>query len=168
MDLLPDLATLSDDALDGRIAALEREEEAVSLRRRLLHGHIDLLRAEWRARLRDAIGAGTAAEPDPEQVAATVTLPELDLDPDAALAADVTPLPDPATLGDDELRGRIRELEREEDEASLRRRVLHGQIDILRAERELRRRGHAGGAHVDVDRLPEILSTRLLARPEDG
>ena len=44
------------------------------------------------------------------------------------------PLPDLSTLTDDDLRVMIRELEKEEDEISFRRRVLHGRIDILRAE----------------------------------
>lgn len=164
MDLLPDLATLTDDALDALVRELEAEEEAVSLRRRLLHGHIDLLRGERGARLRAALDAGTAELAEPGAVAETVAAAGPAPDPDAGIAADVAPLPDPAELGDDELRDRIRALEREEDEASLRRRILHGQIDILKAERELRRRGHT--AHVDVDRLSEILSERLLARPE--
>jgi hypothetical protein len=167
VDLLPDLATLSDDALDEQIVSLERDEESVSLRRRMLHGHIDLLRAEWRSRLRDAIDAGTVQSPDPQEIAVGVAehvhLPDAEADP----ASELAPLPDPASLGDDALRERIRALEREEDEASLRRRVLHGQIDILRAERELRRRGHTGKEHVEVGQLAEILSERLLARPED-
>ena len=44
-------------------------------------------------------------------------------------------------------------LEREEDDISLRRRMLHGRIDILRAERERRRRG----LHVDPADLGPIL-----------
>ena len=47
------------------------------------------------------------------------------------------PLPDLSTLTDDEL-VMIRELEKEEDDVSFRRRVLHGRIDILRAERVAR------------------------------
>jgi hypothetical protein len=47
---------------------------------------------------------------------------------------DVEPLPDFSTLNDDDLRTMIHELEKEEDEISFRRRVLHGRIDILRAE----------------------------------
>ena len=48
----------------------------------------------------------------------------------------------------------ILELEREEDDISLHRRVLHGRIDILRAERERRRRG---GLHVEPNDLGPIL-----------
>ena len=47
----------------------------------------------------------------------------------------------------------IVELEREEDDISLRRRVLHDRIDILRAERERRRRG----LHVEPNDLGPIL-----------
>ena len=44
------------------------------------------------------------------------------------------PLPDLASLSDDELKNLIDELTREEQEVSYRRRILHGKIDILRAE----------------------------------
>jgi len=67
-------------------------------------------------------------------------------------AASVSPT-DPSSLSDDELRSAILELEHEEDDISLHRRVLHGRIDILRAERERRRRGH----HVDPKDLGTIL-----------
>jgi hypothetical protein len=71
------------------------------------------------------------------------------------------PLPDLTNLSDDDLRGMIRELEKEEDEISFRRRVLHGRIDILRAElvARLREQVSAGEAQLaDVERLSEILS----------
>jgi hypothetical protein len=164
VDLLPDLVSLEDDDLDELIRRLELEEETISLRRRMLHGHIDLLCNERDVRLRAAIDAGTAEQPDPLQVAEALVVHPTP-DPDAEVGPELPPLPELGALADDALRARIRELEREEDEASLRRRVLHGQIDILKAERELRRRGHTG-AHVDVERLSAILSERLLARPE--
>ena len=63
------------------------------------------------------------------------------------------PLPDLTTLSDDDLRAKVIGLEREEDDLSLRRRMLHGRIDILRAERERRRRG----LHVDPADLGPIL-----------
>jgi hypothetical protein len=165
VDLLPDLPTLSDEALDGLIQELLLDEEKVSLRRRTLHGQIDLLRTERKSRLRDAIDHGEADVPDAELVAETVALAPPLLDADADVEHELPPLPDPAELSDEELREKIHELEREEDETSLHRRILHGQIDILTAERELRRRGH-GGDHVDVGRLKEILSARLLWRPD--
>ena len=49
----------------------------------------------------------------------------------------------------------IRRLEQEEDDISLSRRVMHGQIDIIRAERTKRSRGIGG--HVDPEDLGSIL-----------
>ena len=54
MELLPDLASLSDVDLKRLIQELQDEEREVSYRRRLLHGKIDILRAEYRARLKAA------------------------------------------------------------------------------------------------------------------
>jgi hypothetical protein len=68
----------------------------------------------------------------------------------------------------DDLRRLLDELSAEEDELSYRRRVLHGRIDILRAE--LVRRladDHADRSDVisgsDLDRLIEILAGDLRA-----
>ena len=52
MEPFPDLASLSDDDLKRLIDDLTKEEQEVSYRRRILHGRIDLLRAELQARLR--------------------------------------------------------------------------------------------------------------------
>ena len=52
MDVLPDFTTISDDELKALIERYVREEEEVSYRRRLLHGKIDILRAELVNRLR--------------------------------------------------------------------------------------------------------------------
>jgi anti-sigma-K factor RsiG len=82
----------------------------------------------------------------------------------------VEPLPDLSTLTDDDLRVMIQELEKEEDEISFRRRVLHGRIDILRAElvARLREQVSAGEAKLaDVERLSEILSARATAQTGD-
>ena len=79
------------------------------------------------------------------------------------------PLPDFATLNDDDLRSMIHELEKEEDDISFRRRVLHGRIDILRAElvARLREQVSAGEAKLaDVGRLSEILAGKAV--PEVG
>ncbi len=76
------------------------------------------------------------------------------------------PLPDLSTLTDDDLRVMIRELEKEEDEISFRRRVLHGRIDILRAElvARLREQVSAGEAKLaDVKRLSEILTAKATS-----
>jgi hypothetical protein len=71
-------------------------------------------------------------------------------------------LPDFASLSDDELRKLIDEHVREEEEVSYRRRLLHGRIDILRAELVDRiKRRHGGDESqlaVDIDRLTEILA----------
>jgi hypothetical protein len=78
----------------------------------------------------------------------------------------VEPLPDLVTLTDDDLRVMIRELEKEEDEISFRRRVLHGRIDILRAElvARLREQVSAGEAKLaDVERLSEILAGKATS-----
>ena len=56
MESLPDLATLSDEDLKKLIDELTREEQEVSYRRRLLHGKIDILRAELVARLQETQG----------------------------------------------------------------------------------------------------------------
>ena len=56
MEPLPDLATLTDEDLKKLIDDLTREEQEVSYRRRLLHGKIDILRAELVARLQKTEG----------------------------------------------------------------------------------------------------------------
>jgi hypothetical protein len=72
----------------------------------------------------------------------------------------VEALPDLAKLNDADLKSLIATLEEEEDEISYRRRILHGKIDILRAELVLRLKSKGEGelAQVDVDRLTEILA----------
>ncbi len=71
------------------------------------------------------------------------------------------PLPDLASLSDAELKGLIDDLTREEQEVSYRRRLLHGKIDILRAELVVRLQKSGGKSvleHVDVDALSDILT----------
>ena len=71
------------------------------------------------------------------------------------------PLPDLATLTDEDLKKLIDELTREEQEVSYRRRLLHGKIDILRAELVARLQQTKGQSildAVDVDSLTEILA----------
>jgi len=71
-------------------------------------------------------------------------------------------LPDFTTLNDDDLRHLIEQYVREEEEISYRRRLLHGKIDILRAElvdRVKRKQGQQSAiSDVDIDRLTEILA----------
>ena len=80
------------------------------------------------------------------------------------------PHPDLSTMTDDDLRLMIRELEKEEDEVSFQRRVLHGRIDILRAElvTRLREQVSVGEAKLaDVGRLSEILTARASPKADD-
>jgi RsiG-like len=81
----------------------------------------------------------------------------------------VEPLPDLASLTDADLKSLIEELQNEEQEVSYRRRILHGKIDILRAELVARRQKSQGRSvldEVDVDRLAEILAAKAPPNPE--
>jgi hypothetical protein len=74
---------------------------------------------------------------------------------------------------DEELKELIRRLSDEEKELSKRRRLLHGQIDILRAEVQRRLRDkHQGGSDlagdVKVDVLTDVLSGRPAKNPAKG
>jgi len=76
--------------------------------------------------------------------------------------------PDLGSLTDEELKELIKELTAQEIEISYRRRILHGKIDILRAELVNRLRNqHERGAEVisgaDVQQLTEILAGRVAA-----
>ena len=71
------------------------------------------------------------------------------------------PLPDLASLNDKDLKSLIDEYTKEEQEVSYRRRILHGKIDILRAELVARLQKTAGKSvldQVDVESLTEILA----------
>jgi hypothetical protein len=75
------------------------------------------------------------------------------------------PLPDLGSLTDDDLKQEIDKLKEQEREISYQRRILHGKIDILRAELVNRlRKKHEGGEEVitgaDVQRLTDILAGR--------
>lgn len=72
----------------------------------------------------------------------------------------VDAFPDLTTLSDTDLKKMISDLEAEENEISYKRRMLHGKIDILHAElvARLKSKGEGELAHVDVERLTEILS----------
>jgi hypothetical protein len=56
VDVFPDLAALSDAELKALIERKVAEELEVSRRRRLLHGQLDMLRAERVNRLRERVG----------------------------------------------------------------------------------------------------------------
>ena len=70
MEAFPDLASLSDDDLKRLIDELTKEENEVSYRRRILHGKIDLLRAELQARLRETGGKSVLEQVDVDRLAA--------------------------------------------------------------------------------------------------
>jgi hypothetical protein len=76
-------------------------------------------------------------------------------------AAPLEPLPDLGSLSDDELKSLIDDLETQEREVSYQRRLLHGKIDILRAELVARLQKSGGKSvldQVDIDRLTDILT----------
>jgi hypothetical protein len=57
-ETFPDVGSMSDEELKSTIDSLKEEERAVSYRRRLLHGQIDLLRAELVNRLKNKVTGG--------------------------------------------------------------------------------------------------------------
>lgn len=150
METLPDLQALSDAELSALLAQIEGSEDAISRRRRILHGRIDILRAERTERLRAEVAAGSfEAKP-----LTSFERPLYEGTGDLPSEADLDPLPDLASLDDAALWAEIRRLEKEEDDISLNRRVMHAQIDIIRAERAKRARS---GEHVDAEDLGSIL-----------
>ncbi len=80
--------------------------------------------------------------------------------------------PDMGAMSDEELRSVIDELTDEEREVSYRRRVLHGKIDILRAElvsrlKVKREHGDASITGADVQQLTDILLGKVPPGPEE-
>ena len=80
--------------------------------------------------------------------------------------------PDLGSLSDEELKELIDKLTQEENDISYKRRVLHGKIDILRAElvnrlRQKREQGTSLISGDDVQQLTEILAGRALDTPDD-
>jgi hypothetical protein len=73
MEPLPDLATLTDEDLKKLIDELTHEEQEVSYRRRLLHGKIDILRAELVARLKTTEGKSVLDSVDVESLTEILT-----------------------------------------------------------------------------------------------
>jgi hypothetical protein len=74
--------------------------------------------------------------------------------------------PDIGAMSDEELKDMIDQLTEEEQEVSYRRRMLHGKIDILRAElvnrlRSNRESGDALISGADVEKLTDILAGRV-------
>lgn len=80
--------------------------------------------------------------------------------------------PELGSLSEAELKELIERLTAEEQEVSFRRRVLHGKIDILRAElvNRLRRKREHGESLIsgdDVNQLTEILAGRVRPAADD-
>ena len=82
--------------------------------------------------------------------------------------------PDIGSMDDEELKTLIGELTDEEREVSYRRRVLHGKIDILRAElvnrlKTKREAGETALTGADVQQLTDILLGKVPTASEgDG
>ena len=81
--------------------------------------------------------------------------------------------PDLGALSDQELKNLINDLTEEEQDVSYRRRILHGKIDILRAELVNRlRKKHQDGESVitgeDVQQLTDILAGKAMPPGESG
>ena len=70
MEPLPDLCALSDEELKALKDELEAEERRVSYERRILHGKIDILRAELVARLQKSGGRSVLDQVDVEKLTA--------------------------------------------------------------------------------------------------
>lgn len=74
--------------------------------------------------------------------------------------------PDIGAMNDEELKGMIDTLTQDEQKVSYERRMLHGKIDILRAElvsrlRTNRESGDALISGADVEKLTDILAGRV-------
>jgi hypothetical protein len=81
--------------------------------------------------------------------------------------------PDLGSLTDPELKELIKQLTEEEMEVSYQRRILHGRIDILRAElvNRLRKKDETGELVIsgaDVQQLTDILSGRVSLEDESS
>jgi hypothetical protein len=79
--------------------------------------------------------------------------------------------PDLGALSDQELKDLIDQLTKEEQEVSYQRRILHGKIDILRAElvnrlRHKREEGQSVISGADVEQLTDILAGKAMGEPE--
>jgi hypothetical protein len=165
VEAFPDLAALSDAELKLLTEEKMADERDVSRRRRELHGRIDILRSEHTRRLKARQGA---VDVDPVMVSAGLLTQRPE---ELTVQAGDEPLPpsDEADvaedLSDDDLRERIHVRAQSEREVSFRRRILHGQIDLLRAEivARLHERDGEASEHLaasDVEQLSEILAHR--------
>jgi hypothetical protein len=180
-----DIGSLEDGELKSLIGELAAEEQEISYGRRILHGKIDLLRAELVNRLRARHDAGneTITTADVEKLTDLITATETGGGPGGEMADAEAPVEqvstedepffDLGTLDDDGLKGLIRTLTDEERQISYQRRILHGKIDILRAEvvnrvRTQREEGKATITGEDIEQLTQILSGKAAAATADG
>ena len=81
--------------------------------------------------------------------------------------------PDLGSLSDSELKELIDRLTEEEEKVSYRRRILHGKIDIPRAElvnrlRKKREEGESVISGADVQQLTDILMGKTVVDGSDG
>jgi hypothetical protein len=139
---------LSDEALRDQIRVAKQEEEQVSFERRMLHGRIDVVRAEILARIerRDGhpVESGDELQDLVSRLTAALThegpppiddeLARLGADADEADDVDLDELPELTELDDAELTAMVRALVARERRTSARRQALHRELDELRAE----------------------------------
>jgi hypothetical protein len=135
---------MDSDALKRLIAELQEAENELSYERRLLHGKIDMLRAERTSRLKQKPDDELAQLGDERLNEALGGKPA----PSGREERVEDAFPDLATLSDSDLDDLIARLEAQENEISYRRRLLQGRLDILRA----------GAKGDDLGQLAEILS----------
>ena len=81
--------------------------------------------------------------------------------------------PDLGALTDEELKEMIQQLTADEQEVSYQRRILHGKIDILRAElvnrlRKKHEEGESAISGADVQQLTDILSGKATPDSNSG
>ena len=175
MEVFPDLSALDDAELRALVERKLEDERAVSYRRRVLQGQIDLLRAERATRLKELHGQGTAVDEVGSEQLGDAMARGAGGRPSGATWAPQGPevleaFPDLSTVDDAELRALIDERSAEEQDLSYDRRMLHGHIDMLHAEVIARihtRKGEPASdlAAIDVTQLSEILAHH---GPPDG
>lgn len=180
-----DIGAMSDVELKGLIGDLANDEQEISYGRRILHGKIDLLRAELVNRLRARHDAGAESITDADVAKLTDLISaggESGGAPSAQLAEASEPaptttqsdaFPDLGQLDDPQLKELINKLTAEEREISYQRRILHGKIDILRAElvNRMRSQHEVGEATItgeDIEQLTEILSGKSSKEPVEA
>ncbi len=161
MEMVPEVSQLGDEELRERIREARREEDRVSYERRILHGRIDVVRGEIKARIDRVRGTGSPGD-GLDALLARLTdvlthqgpppleaeLAELGQSLEAGETSVDLPdgeLPELAELDDTELTAVVRALVRRERDVSDRRNDLHKVIDRLRTEHVARLQRQYGG-----------------------